>query len=464
MTITRRHRNERIAAAIFIVLVLIAVVVFIQWNKSEEEALRRDASYIPKTETITPRILLLRDYVRIDTTTPSGVEKGARWLAAQLELSGVHAQLIESTPGRWNVYARIRGKQRGGGLLLVNHIDVVGANPEEWHHPPFAGDIHLNQLWGRGALDMKGIALCELFAIAAVQRNGAPEHDLAFLATAEEEAGSDNGMKWLLAHRPDLFEGLEYAITEGGITEVIREKLTYFGIEVGSKQRTHVTVRAPRQQMLLDARMALEPYTTSRERARVLPEVRQFFRDVSATRIAFKESLADIDRAIADGKLWNLPRAYRDLLQNTMSIAMPQPEGDHWSMGVQMLNLPDELPKARAEWMQRFVAPYGATVSIDSEEGPVPSSRTDTPLMKTLTHEARAYYGVAAGSEILYLSTSDCRFLRLRGLQCYGVSPYLVDLSQSLAIHHADERIRLDWFMNGIDYFERAILSWANQH
>lgn len=463
MTITRRHRNERIAAAIFVLAVLVAVVVFIQWNKSEEAALRSDASYIPKKETITPQVLLLRDYVRIDTSTPAGVEKGARWLAAQLERNGVPAQLIESTPGRWNVYARIRGKQRGGGLLLVNHIDVVSANADEWRHPPFAGEIHLNQLWGRGALDMKGIALCELFAIAAVQRKGVPEHDIAFLATAEEEEGSANGMQWLLAHRPELFEGLEYAISEGGITEVIREKLTYFGIEVGSKQRMHVTVRAPRRQLLLDARMALEPYITSRESARVLPEVRQFFRDLATTRIAFKDSLSDIDRAIAEGKLWNLPPAYRDLLQNTMNIEMPLPEGDHWYMAVQMLNLPDELPKARAEWMRQFVARYGATVSVDSEEGPVPSSRTDTPLMKALADGARAYYGVNAGSEVLYLSISDCRFLRIRGMQCYGVSPYLVDFSQSLTIHHPDERIRIDWFMNGIDYFERVVLSWARQ-
>ncbi|PYQ29222.1 MAG: hypothetical protein DMF56_13195 [Acidobacteria bacterium] len=463
MIITRRHRNERIAAAIFVAVALVAVVVFIQWNKSEEEALRSDSRYIPKRETITPQILLLRDYVRIDTSNAEGVAKGARWLAAQLERIGVHAELIESTPGRWNVYARIRGKQRGGGLLLVNHIDVVGVKPAEWKQPPFEGKIHLNQLWGRGALDMKGIALCELFAMAAVQRRGTPGHDIAFLATAEEEQGSENGMKWLLAHRPELFEGLEYAISEGGVTEVIGERMTYFGIEVGSKQRMHLTLLAPQKQMLLDARMALEPYMTSHERARVLPEVRQFFRDVAATRIAFKESLSDIDRAIAEGKAWELPASYRDLLQNTMNVEMPQRGSDQWYMGLQMLNLPDELPKERASWLQQFVAPYGVSVRVDSEEGPVPSSRIDTPLMRTLAGEARAFYQVNAGSEILYASTSDCRFLRAHGMQCYGISPYLVDFSQSLTIHHADERIRLDWFMNGIDYFERSILSWSQR-
>lgn len=463
MTITRRHRNERIAAAIFVLVALIAVVLFMQWNASEEEALRSDVRYIPQKETITPQILLLRDYVRIDTSTPSGVEKGARWLAAQLDRNGLHAQLIESTPGHWNVYARIRGKQRGGGLLLVNHIDVVGVKPAEWQHPPFEGQIFLNQLWGRGSLDMKSIALSELFAMTAVQRNGVPEHDLAFLATAEEEAGSANGMKWLLAHRPELFEGIEYAISEGGITEVIGEKMTYFGIEVGAKQRVWMTIRAPRKQMLLDARMALEPYMTSRESARVLPEVRQFFRDIAGTRIAFKDSLSDIDSAIAEGKVWNLPRTYRDLLQNSMKVDEPYPEGDHWYMSVLMLNLPDEVPKARAAWMQQMVAPYGGTVTVDSEEGPVPSSRIDTPLMKTLAGEARAYYKVNAGSEVLYTSTNDCRFLRVRGVQCYGISPHLVDFAQSLTIHHADERIRIDWFMNGIDYLQRVVLQWA-QH
>ncbi|HJQ40449.1 MAG TPA: M20/M25/M40 family metallo-hydrolase, partial [Thermoanaerobaculia bacterium] len=237
MTITRRHRNERIAAAILCGALAIGVAAFVLWNRSEQDQLARDMRYIPKKETITPEILLLRDYVRIDTSTAEGVAKGARWLAAIAQRHGLQAELIEGTPNRLNVYIRVRGKQRGAGLLLLNHIDVVRADPVGWRRPPFSGDIHLNQLWGRGALDMKALAICELLALAAVHRNGPPEHDIVFLATAEEEAGSNEGMKWLLAHRPDLFEGIGYAINEGGITEVISERMTYFGIEVGSKQQ-----------------------------------------------------------------------------------------------------------------------------------------------------------------------------------------------------------------------------------
>lgn len=461
MTITRRHRNERIAAAIFVGVLLVAVVAFVFWNKAEQEALQRDGRYIPRPESITPEILLLRDYVRIDTSTAEGVAKGARWLAALAEQYGLRAELIESAPNRLNVFIRIRGRERGAGLMLLNHIDVVGVAPAQWRHPPFAGDIQLNQLWGRGALDMKALALCELIALASVHRSGVPEHDLAFLATAEEEAGSDEGMKWLLAHRPDLFEGIEYAINEGGITEVISERMTYFGIEVGSKQQVKTVLRAKEKQPLLDARIALEPYIASRESARVVPEVRRFFRDVAPTRIGMKPYLEDIDGTIARGDFWRLARPYRELLQNTMFVQAPVPVPGGYEMTTILLNLPDESSDARLQWLKDFVTPYGIYVDVIKKEGPVPMSSAASPLAMLLASEARAFYRVPAGSEILYSSTSDCRFLRLRGIQCFGVSPYLVDISQSQTIHRADERIRLDWYMEGIGYLQRVLLSWA---
>jgi len=460
----RRHRNERIAASVLVLVLLIAVAAIIRWNKTEERALRSDLRYIPKETTITPEILLLRDYVRIDTTTADGVSKGARWLADLLAKNGIQSELIESTPGRLNVYVRIRGKQRGGGLLLLNHIDVVPAGAAAWKHPPFSGDIEMNQLWGRGALDMKGIALCHLLALAKLQRSGlTPEHDIAFLASGEEERGSDQGVKWLLAHRPDLFEGIAYAVTEGGITEVVSERVVYFGIEVGTKQHVQTYLDAPGEKEVHDARIALEPYMTSRESPRVLPEVRRFFADVAPTRIGMKPLLEDIDRTIAQGQTWRLAFPYRELMQNSLHVSAPWREKVGWSMSVLMSNLPDEDPDARVRWLQTMAAPYGIRVRVDRKEGPVPSSSTTTPLFSILAGEAEAFYGVRAGSEVLYSSVSDCRFLRPRGIACYGVSPYLVELTQSLAIHHADERIRVDWFGNGIEYFGRVLEAWARR-
>ena len=127
--------------------------------------------WIPKQTKITPELALLQQYVRIDTSNPPGNElPGARFLAGMLEKNGIHAEVIESAPRRASVYARIAGKEHHGGLLLFNHIDVVPANNRGWMHPPFAADIDLNQMYGRGTLDMKGIAICELMAFIDVAR------------------------------------------------------------------------------------------------------------------------------------------------------------------------------------------------------------------------------------------------------------------------------------------------------
>ena len=462
MTITRRHRNERIAAAL-LVLVLAAVVIgFLRWNAAQEEEFHRDLRYIPKENTITAEVLLLQEYVRIDTSHPKGEAAGARWVAAQLQKRGVRAEVIESAPDHLTVYARIRGTKPGDGLLLFNHVDVVPAG-EGWRHAPYEGALVANMLHGRGALDMKGLAICQLLAFADVAQSGrTPEHDLVFLATSDEETGGELGMKWLLAHRPDIFEGIRYGITEGGITEMMSENMTYFGIEVGGKQHVRLTLTAAAIEQLRRTRVRLEPFIDSVDATRILPEVRQYFADVAPTRKAFKSLLSDVDRAIHEGQVWRLPKAYRDLTQNSLIVYAPvQPVGERPTMGVWMLNLPDEEPDARIAWLRHFVASDGVSVEVVSKEGPVPLSPTGTPLFTILADAARSRYRVSAGTQVLYRSASDARFLRARGIVCYGICPYPVDFFQSLSIHNADERIRLDWFVEGVDYTREVVRRWA---
>ncbi|MEA2339261.1 MAG: hypothetical protein QOE82_3268, partial [Thermoanaerobaculia bacterium] len=154
--------------------------IYLDWTQHELDS----RLWIPKAAVITPEVKLLQQYVRIDTSNPPGNElPGARFLAGILEKEGIHAEIIESAPGRASVYARIAGKQRGDGLLFLNHIDVVPATNADWTRPPFAGEVFLNQLYGRGTLDMKGIAICELLAFIDVARaHRTPERDLVFLA------------------------------------------------------------------------------------------------------------------------------------------------------------------------------------------------------------------------------------------------------------------------------------------
>jgi len=460
----RRHRTERIAAGILILVLAGVAAGIVAWRKAETHAITTNYLYIPREQKITPEILMLRDYVRIDSSTPAGEAAGARWIAAELQKRGIRAELIESGPGRLNVYARIKGRTPGEALLLFNHIDVMPPGAKPWQHPPFRGDMAFNQLWARGTLDMKGLAVCQLLAFADVAHGKPPEHDLVFLATADEETGSEYGMRWLIAHRPDVLEGVRYGITEGGLTEMQSEKMTYFGIEVGGKQFVSLTLAGDDRERMQQARIALERFMFPREPERVLPAVRRYLRDLAPTRMAYKPYLADIDRTIADGQFWRLPAPYRDLTQNTLTVTAPVRSGSGWQMEVVQLNLPDEQPAERIAWLERQVAPYGIRIgAVKQQQGPVPISDENTLLFALLRDEARRRYDVVAGMQINYRSTSDARFLRTRGIVCYGVSPYPVDFYQSKTIHSHDERIRLDAFMEGIAYLRSVVAKWTRR-
>ena len=144
-----------------------------------------------------------------------------------------------------------------------------------------------------------------------------------------------------------------------------------------------------------------------------------------------------------------------------MRVTAPFLYEGRWYVRAILLNLPDEDPDQRVAWLKEKIAPYGFDIEVRQKDGPVPTSPTQNPLFEILVAEAKQRYHVPAGSEMLYSSTSDCRYLRRRGIACYGVSPYLVDITQSVSIHGPDERIRLDWFQEGIEYLRSAVRKWS---
>jgi acetylornithine deacetylase/succinyl-diaminopimelate desuccinylase-like protein len=459
----QRMREWLIAGGILFALAL-ATTAAVLWKQREDEAIQ-NRLYIPQPAEVTAEVRMLQEYVRIDTSTPEGSAEGARWLASQLRSRGVQAELFESTPGRLNVYARIAGREAGGGLILFNHIDVVSAGDlTQWQTPPFSGEIAVDTMWGRGTLDMKAIAICQLIAFAGVAASDQlPAHDLVFLATAEEEMGSDHGMKWILANRPEIFEGIAFGITEGGITELMSEKITYFGIEVGGKQVVEIPLYAESSESLQEVRRHLEPHFARDDHDRVLPEVEAYFRTIAPTRMGNRELLSDIQKTIRDGNLWRLPLAYRDLLQNSATMTAPSQSNDRWTATVRLINLPDEKPERRVEWLRSELQNLPVQIGAPKRfEGPVALSPTGTTLYETLASTAEEMYKAPAGALVLYRSGSDSRFLRARGIACYGLSPFPVNFFQSTTIHAPNERIRIDYFMDGVRYLHRVVADWSD--
>lgn len=160
---------------------------------------------------------LLRTLLRIDTTNPPGNETVcAHELQRYLAASHIESTIVGDPVHRQNLVARLRGHRDGPTLLLLGHMDVVPAEPEEWTSPPFAAQIRDGYLYGRGAVDMKCQVAAQAVAFSRLARSGADfAGEIVYVATADEEEGSVCGARWLVEHRPDLVR-CDYLLNEGG--------------------------------------------------------------------------------------------------------------------------------------------------------------------------------------------------------------------------------------------------------
>ncbi|TXJ86680.1 M20/M25/M40 family metallo-hydrolase [Streptomyces lavendulae] len=160
--------------------------------------------------------------IRIDTTNRGGGDcrerPAAEYAAERLAGAGLEPLMLERTPGRTNVVARIEGTDPEADALLVHgHLDVVPAEAAEWSVPPFSGEVRDGVVWGRGAVDMKNMDAMILAVVRSWARRGVrPRRDLVIAFTADEEASAEDGSGFLADAHADLFEGCTEGISESG--------------------------------------------------------------------------------------------------------------------------------------------------------------------------------------------------------------------------------------------------------
>ncbi len=187
-------------------------------------------------------ILLCQEMIRIPSVNHGeglGDEKAmAEYVASKLSEVGIKSELIETAPNRVNVVAKIEGSDpKRPGLVLHGHIDVVPVNADDWSVDPFSGLIKDGFIWGRGAVDMKDMDAMILASVRMWQRIGyKPPRNILLVFFADEEAGSNYGSRWLVKHRPEIFEGYSEAVSEvGGFSITITGEHRLYLIEAAQK-------------------------------------------------------------------------------------------------------------------------------------------------------------------------------------------------------------------------------------
>ncbi|MFD5193401.1 M20/M25/M40 family metallo-hydrolase [Streptomyces sp. NPDC058357] len=162
------------------------------------------------------------ELIRIDTTNRGDGDcrerPAAEYVAERLAAAGLEPALLERTPGRTNVVARIPGTDPSADALLVHgHLDVVPAEAADWTVHPFSGEVRDGVVWGRGAIDMKNMDAMVLAVVRAWARAGVrPRRDIVIAYTADEEASADDGSGFLADRHAALFEGCTEGISESG--------------------------------------------------------------------------------------------------------------------------------------------------------------------------------------------------------------------------------------------------------
>jgi acetylornithine deacetylase/succinyl-diaminopimelate desuccinylase-like protein len=429
----------------------------------------------------------LENLIRINTTNPPGNElAAAKYLAGILNQEGIPSDTFQSAPGRGFLVARLQASalpDPSRALLLMGHLDVVGVDKSKWTVDPFRGITQEGYIYGRGAIDDKGMVAADLTVLIALKRSGAKlNRDVVFLAEGDEEAGGEQGMKFAVDKYWDKIAA-GYAINEGGRVVVKDNKVQYVGVQVSEKVMANVDVIAtgtsghasvPRKdnpvQHLADAIAKIGTYEAPVDFNSV---TRDYFEGLAPledeeTR-KWMSSLDTSERAeraahwISDhDPVWNA--MLRDTVTPTMLQAGVRqnvvPSEARAVLNLRML--PGNLPETLVMKLQQLVNDPQIRFSIEPGAGvATPSSSTTSDLYNTITKVAGQQF---PGTTVLpYMSTgaTDSDQLRLRSVQAYGLLPFPLTEDDLLRMHADNERVPINSFQKGIEFLYNIVSDFA---
>jgi acetylornithine deacetylase/succinyl-diaminopimelate desuccinylase-like protein len=420
---------------------------------------------------------LLQQLIRVDTTNPPGNETAAAELLRDyLEPCGVSCELIAKVPERANLVARLPGGD-GPSLLFLSHTDVVLADPAEWSVPPFSGELRDGEIWGRGALDMKGQVAANAVAIASLGRERfRPSGDLIFAATADEEVGDGFGLEWLCEQHPDAVR-CDFAINEGGGERIeltdgqpiyeatVAEKMTApFRLRVRGRSG-HASMPGIADNALVKAARLIERLAAFRPEPQLGPEVEGFLAAVLGTVPAAQEAVertravsgagADVVEALLVPTF--SPTIVSASLKRNVIPAVCEVEVD-------CRLLPGQHPE-HVEPMIRAVLGGDVDYEFEWVEAARGGTRSplDTPLWQALEEWVAEAAPGARAAPLACVGFTDSHWLREAfGTVAYGFFPTTGEMPPEVAtslIHSADERVPVSDLELGVGWLRHAARS-----
>lgn len=421
-----------------------------------------------------PEVRMLQEYVRIDTRKdkPGGTLAGAEWFADELREMGIEPE-FEMVGGEANVWGIVEGELRQA-VVLHHHIDVEAVpKPEDWAFEPFAAEITGPWLTGRGAFDMKSYAVAQLFAVRRlldeVGPGGKPARSVILLATSGEESGSDEGMRWLLRHRPDLTERFAVVLTEGGAVEGRSgDDLKFWGTEFVQRRIVDVSLCGPRA-ALETLSSDLSTLGLRRSPPTLVPEVERFLEAYGPSRDAadLRQTLSEPRRLIGDPAAFAGLSSYQaSFFQNQSYISPPWGSEGDGLLRIRIALLPGEDRERVLEELLPAWSRHGLSVQVVDAEGADHGSPLDHWAFRGIDEVMRKVRPkVTHGPHVLTLTLTDARFLRAAGIPAFGFTPFGVLTTDVMRIRSSgsiNERMGLQGFVDGIQVYGEVLARLAS--
>jgi acetylornithine deacetylase/succinyl-diaminopimelate desuccinylase-like protein len=425
----------------------------------------------------------LADLIKINTTNPPGNEDAAaKYVAGVLQKEGIPVEILPVTPGRSAVVARLQSgtmPNPSRALLLVAHMDVVGVDRSKWSVDPFAAVQKDGYLYGRGAIDDKGMLAANMAVMVALKRaNARLNRDVIFLATADEEQGGDASIRTLIEKYWEKFAA-SYAINEGGSVFLNGGKVQYAGVQVSEKVPINVTVIAQGVSGHASMPTADNPVV---HLAAAIAKIGAYSAPIHYTSVVqrYFEGLTPLEpddiakwirsldtsdrgehaaRVISEANpMWNA--MMRDTIAPTMLSAGVRsnviPGEARANLDIRLL--PGDTITSVVADLTRLVNDPEIHFEIQPDAGlAAPTSSLNSDLYEVIKKATAEEFAGAPVLPILSPGATDSAQLRLHNVQAYGLRPFPLSQDDLKRVHGDDERIPLAAFAKGVDYLARIV-------
>ncbi len=425
----------------------------------------------------------LQGFLRINTTNPPGNELvAAKYLADILQKNGIQSEIFESTPGRGIIVARLAATavpDPSRALLLMGHLDVVGVNKAKWTVDPFGAELRDGYIYGRGAIDDKGMTIANLAVFIAVKRSGMRlTRDLIFLSEADEEAGGDEGMKFAVEKHWDKI-ACGFSLNEGGHVELKDGKVQFVAVAASEKVPVNVDIIATgpsghaslpiKDNAVVHLAAAVAKIGTYETPVQFNTVSRAYFEGLAAVEdpetAKWMKSLDTADRGEHAARyLSNTNPFWNAMLRDTISPTMLQ-------AGIRVNVIP---PEARGAMNIRLlpgnqIAPLlgklrtlinDPQVKLEmqvSDEETAPSAPVESELMTSISRVTGQVFPGAVAFPGMDTFATDSARLRLRSVVAYGLLPFPLSTEDEWRMHSEDERIPVASFQKGIEFLSAIV-------